>query len=361
MKGRTIVSLTLLLGLLPTIAFTQSDFYRGKTITIIQDSTPGGVGHLRTNALVGVLRKHIPGNPTIITQFMPGAGGRVAANHLYNTARADGLTIGRVSSGLLTAAILGLPGVQYNIDKFIYLGSGLSQVNWVFYSRSQVGLDNLNKLKAATGLRIGGQEVGHSTYVVARLFAWLLDLKNPKFVVGYTGPEVDAALLQGELDARATNTETVVQRTPDFINKGLMNFHGVAEIPHGFRYDESAFRGLPALHTFAKTEREKKVLHIFAAFGEFSQAFVLPPGTPEERVKILKDAFRKSWKDSEFHENWKKTTSADASPLMPEELESLVKAIPRDPEDIKLYNTIAGADSLPRRWWRNQSSYLWIK
>jgi hypothetical protein len=66
-------------------------------------------------------------------------------------------------------------------------------------------------------------------------------------------------------------------------------------------------------------------------------------------VKTLKDAFRKSWKDPEFHENWKKMTRADASPLMPEEVEDLVKNIPRDPDDIKLYNRIAGAEPLPKR------------
>ncbi|HSE87839.1 MAG TPA: hypothetical protein VLJ79_16560 [Candidatus Binatia bacterium] len=349
MKRIATAAFTMLLELLPNLLWAQPDFYRGKLITLVQDSTPGGVGQLRTQALIPVLQKHIPGNPTVVVQFMAGAGGRTAANHLYNTARSDGLTIGRVSSGLVTAAILGLPGVQYDINKFIYLGSGHNEVNNVFYSRSQLGLSNLNKLKAATGLRIGGQSVGHSNYVIARLFAWLLDLKDPKFVVGFSGADMDVGLLQGELDARANSAETVVQRTPDFIDKGLMNFHGVAEIPHGFRYDHPAFRELPALHTFARTEKEKRVLAMFTAFGRFSQAFVLPPGTPEERVTILKDAFRKSWKDPEFLENWKKMTRADASPLMPEELEKLVRAIPRDPEDIKLYNMIAGAESLPKR------------
>ena len=348
MKRIAIASFTVVIALMPNLLWAQADFYRGKLIRLIQDSTPGGVGQLRTQALIPVLQKHIPGEPRIVIQFMPGAGGRTAANHLYNNAAGDGLTIGRVSSGLLTSAILGLPGVQYDIAKFIYLGSGHNEVNNVFYSRSQLGMDNLNKLKAATGLRIGGQSVGHSNYVIARLFAWLLDLKDPKFVVGFSGAEMDVALLQGELDARANSAETVVQRTPDFIDKRLMNFHGVAEIPHGFRYDHPAFRGLPALHTFGRTEKEKRVLQMFAAFGRFSQAFVLPPGTPVERATVLKDAFRKSWKDPEFLDNWRKTTRADASPLMPEELEELVKTIPRDPEDVKLYNRIAGAEPLPK-------------
>jgi tripartite-type tricarboxylate transporter receptor subunit TctC len=349
MKLFAMTSFALLLAVTPRSLWAQADFYKDKLITLIQDSTPGGVGQLRTQALIPVLQKHIPGEPRIVLQFMPGAGGRNAANHLYNKAARDGLIIGRVSSGFVTSAILGLPGVQYELEKFIYLGSGHNEVNNVFFSRSQLGLDNLSKLKAAKGLRIGGQSVGHSNYVNARLFAWLLDLPEPRFVVGFSGAEMDAALLQGELDARANSAETVVQRTPQFISERLMNFHGVSEMPHGYRYEHPAFRELPALHTFAKAEREKRLLNMFAAFGRFSQAFVLPPGTPPERVKTLQDAFRRSWKDPEFLANWKKMTRADASPLMPEEVHEMVKNIPRDPDDIKLYNRIAGAEPLPKR------------
>src|SRR5688500_17542370 len=106
MKRMAMASFIIVLALLPNLLCAQPDFYPGKLITLIQDSTPGGVGQLRTQALIPVLQKHIPGNPTVVVQFMPGAGGRTAANHLYNTARSDGLTIGRVSSGLVTAAIL---------------------------------------------------------------------------------------------------------------------------------------------------------------------------------------------------------------------------------------------------------------
>lgn len=349
MKRMAMVWFAMVFGLMPNLLWAQPDFYHGKLITLVQDSTPGGVGQLRTQALIPVLQKHIPGNPKIVIQFMPGAGGRKAANHLYSMAANDGLTIGRVSSGLVTGAILGLPGVQYDLHKFIYLGSGQSEGSHVFFTRKEAGLNTLDKLKAAKGVRVGGQSVGHSNYVVARLFAWLLDLRDPRFVVGFSGAEMDAALLQGELDARANSAETVVQRTPDFIKQGMMHFHGVAEFPRGHRFSHPAFDGLPALHTLATTDREKSVVSMFMAFMQFTQAFVLPPGTPENRVKIMKDAFRKSLKDPEFHENWKKMTRADASPLMPEELEELVKTIPRDPEDVKLYNVIAGAEPLPKR------------
>jgi tripartite-type tricarboxylate transporter receptor subunit TctC len=125
--ARAAFSMLLLLGLCPTEAFSQADFYRGKTITIIQDSSPGGVGNLRTNAVIASLKKHIPWNPTIVIQFMEGAGGRKAANHLFNNVRPDGLTIGRVGSGFVSAPILGLPGVLYDLNKFVYLGSGHSE------------------------------------------------------------------------------------------------------------------------------------------------------------------------------------------------------------------------------------------
>jgi tripartite-type tricarboxylate transporter receptor subunit TctC len=344
-----ITSVLILLNLSPTAVFSQTDFYRGRTITVIQDSSPGGVGNLRTNAVIASLKKHIPGNPSIVIQFMEGAGGRKAANFLFNNARPDGLTIGRVGSGFVSSPILGLPGVLYDVDKFVYLGSGHSQGSTLFFTRKEVGLDNLDNLKKSTGLRIGGQSIGHSNYIAGRLFAWLLDLKEPKFVVGYSGAEIDVAIAQGELDARANSVDAVVQRTPQFINDGLMHFHGVIEVPIGFRANHPALTRLPALHDFAKTEREKRVVQMYVSFMQFLQAFVLPPGTPPDRVKTLKDAFARVWKDQEFHENWKAMTKGDPSPLMPEELEAMVKAIPRDAQDVKLYNLISGETPLPKR------------
>lgn len=338
-----------LLASFPHQSSAQQDFYKGKLITVIQDSTPGGVGQLRTQALIPVLQKHIPGNPSIVVQFMPGAGGRKAANHLYRNVRPDGLTIGRVSSGVLTGAVLGLTGVDYDVEKFIYLGSGHSKGNYVFFSRKEAGVDTLAKLRAAKGLRIGGQSVGHSNYVVARLFAWLLDLEDPKFVVGFSGADMDVALRQGELDARANAAEAIIQRTPDFINEGKAHFHGVLEYPLGYRMKHPAFAELPAIHSLARTERERALVRMFVAFAQFTQAFVLPPGTPPDRAAILKEAFRKAWHDPEFHQNWEKLTHGEATPLMPDELEQLVKSIPRSPEDVKLYNLIAGAGPLPGR------------
>ena len=83
-------------------------------------------------AALPTLKKHIPGEPTIKLRFMPGGGGAKAANYIFNNARPDGLTIGRIGGGLVANAVLSAPGVLYDLNKLIYLGSTHSTYHWVF-------------------------------------------------------------------------------------------------------------------------------------------------------------------------------------------------------------------------------------
>jgi tripartite-type tricarboxylate transporter receptor subunit TctC len=128
----------LLLGLfIGGVAFPQTSFFQGKTVTILESSGPGGVGSMRTKAIVPFLQKYIPGNPTIVMQYMDGGGGRKAANHLYTSVRPDGLTIGRMSTPFVMHPILGESGVLYDIDKVIYLGTSYSGGYHVFLARGR--------------------------------------------------------------------------------------------------------------------------------------------------------------------------------------------------------------------------------
>jgi len=95
----------------PDFALSQTPFYKGKTITFINGVGPGGTGDLRGKPIAAFLGRHIPGNPTIVTEYMPGAGGRKATNHIYSVARPDGLTIARISSSMVPNAVLGEAGV----------------------------------------------------------------------------------------------------------------------------------------------------------------------------------------------------------------------------------------------------------
>ena len=217
----------LMFCLVPVAAFSQAPFYQGKTLTIIQGREPGGTGDMRVRAVIPYLRKYISGQPTVVTEFMPGGGGRKAANHIFRGVRAEGLIIGNVGAGLVANGVLGEPGVQYDLDKFIYLGTPNSASHYVFVTRKEAGLSTLEKLRAASGVRLGAQTVGHDIYINGRLFAWVLGLKEPKFVTGYSGPEVDVALLRGEVDARVNIADTVLQRTPDWLDKGVVDFHAI--------------------------------------------------------------------------------------------------------------------------------------
>ena len=95
-----------------------------------------------------------------------------------------------MGSGLVANAVLGEPGVEYDLDKLIYLGSPNSVTQYIFLSKKEVGLDDLEKLRSRTGIRVGGQTVGHDIYINGRLFAWILGLKEPRFVPGYWAPSL---------------------------------------------------------------------------------------------------------------------------------------------------------------------------
>ncbi|HWO42846.1 MAG TPA: hypothetical protein VNO43_13680 [Candidatus Eisenbacteria bacterium] len=337
----------ILLALLPAEAFSQSNFYEGKTVTLIATTSPGGTGDLRVKAVAPFLKKHIPGNPTVIIQYMDGGGGRKGTNHVYSNVRPDGLTIGAASGAIIGLAVMGETGVSYDIDKLIYLGSPESENHYVIYTRADLGLDTPEKLASKPGIRIGAQTVGHVSYVAGRLFAYFLNFKDPKFITGYSAAEVDAALINGELDARANNASSVLRRNPEWFDKKIMNFHSIMEVPLGEKHPRLAH--LPEIGTFAKTEREKRLLALWRAFRGVGSPYILPPGTPKERVAILEEAMRKTFKDPEFPPYFRKLVSEDPSPMGPEQLRKVIAEIPRDAETIDLLKKFSGSDPLPRR------------
>jgi tripartite-type tricarboxylate transporter receptor subunit TctC len=337
-------------ALISTGAFGQSaPYFQGKTIMLVQGREPGGTGALRVQAAIPFLRKYLPGEPIIVTQFMPGGGGRKSTNYIYRNAKPDGLTIGNVGSGLVANAVLGSVGVEYDIDKLIYLGSSNSMAQYVFGSVAKLGLDNLEKLRSRAGLRIGAQTVGHDIYINGRLFAWLLGLKEPRFVTGFSGPELDHALARGELDARANIPDTILQRSPEHVEKKFMNYHAIIQIPKDDRHPHPAFNSLPELETFARSDPEKKIMTMFRTFRLVGSPYILPPGTAPEIVAMWRDAMRKTFKDPAFLKEFKKLSADDATPLTPEAQEKAIKEIPRDTDVIALFNKLAGGDPLPPR------------
>lgn len=290
-----------------------------------------------------------PTNSTIIVEFVEGGGGRRAANQVFNSvkpeidefvdivhdagfphdAQPDGLTLGALSS----AAI----------------GTPVSENHNVIYTRRELGLNNLEKLRAASGIKLGAQEVGAVAYISARLFAYFLDLRAPKFVTGYSSLEADVALVNGEIDSRANNTTSVLRRNREWVEKGIMDFHAILAVPKAEKHPHPKFAQLPEIESFAKTDRERKLLSMWRGFRTATSPFVLPPETPKDRVEILQVAMRKVFKDPEFHAEFQKLVSDEVSPLTPEELTKIIREMPRDPEVVEMLKKFSGVDPLPSR------------
>ena len=327
--------------------YAQSSYYQGKTIKLVQGREPGGSGDIRSRAVIPFLQKYIPGNPNIVTEFMPGGGGRKAANYLFSTARPDGLTIGHVSSGIVTSAVLGETGVQYDLDKFYWLGSTDSAFHYAFFTRKELGLNSVEKVRNYAGLRIGATSVGHTTYTYGRTFAWILGLKEAKFVLGYSSLEVDVAIARGELDARSNNTAEVLRRSPDAVKKGLFNFVAILKIPREDK--EPEFDHLPEIDGFVKSEKERRFLTLMRSTRMVGTPYIIPPGTPKELVQILRTGMKQTFQDPEFQKEFKKLTGDNPSPLMPESQDEIIRSVPRDAETIDLFKLINGNKPLPPR------------
>jgi tripartite-type tricarboxylate transporter receptor subunit TctC len=329
----------------PARALPQALFYKGKTITVISGQEPGGLGDLRLKAILPYLKKHIPGQPTIMPEYMAGGGGRKAANYLYQTVRPDGLTIGFPPGGFISAAVLNEPGVDYELDKFSFFGTPESEDHYVFLTRRDSNLGTLDRLRAASGVRIGGQSVGHTIYILARLFSYLLTLKEPKFITGYSGPEMDQAVMRGELDARVNRVPALLQRNAEWIEKKLVDVHAILQIPKTSTHPR--FAHLPELESFARTDKERRLLEVNRAFRIAGATFITPPRTPQERIRTLRDAVTNAYNDPEFFKDYKKITGETASPILPDEFDVIIKKLPRNREDIDLYKKTAGTGSLP--------------
>ncbi len=187
--------------------------------------------------------------------------------------------------------------------------------------------------------------MGHSIYMLARLFSYLLNLKEPKFVTGYSGPEMYQALLRGELDARVSSVPSFLQRYPEWIEKKLVDVHAILQIPKANTHPR--FTHLPELESFARNDKERRVLEIYRAFSIAGATFITPPRTPPERIRTLRDAITAAYSDPDFVKDFKKITGDTPSPLTPDEFDEIIKKLPRNSEDVDLFKKIAGAGPLP--------------
>jgi hypothetical protein len=198
------------------------------------------------------------------------------------------------------------------------------------------------------GVRIGSAPVGHTGYLHSRAVAYLLDMKDAKIVPGYESADLDVAFERNEVDARVASTGTVSQQ--ELLTKNLADFHVAIEVPRGYKDPRYARLRLPDITSFVKSERERKFLTMLEGFRVVGTILMAPPGTPKDRLDILKEAVRKTNNDPQFAADYKRLTAGDdPTPLDPDEQAKIVRNIPRDPEIIELFKKFAVAAPLPPR------------
>lgn len=345
-KTMSFIAVALAIALTPWDGFAQANFYKDKALTIVHGRAAGGSGDLRVRAVAPFLKKYLPGNPAIVHDFMDGGGGRKAANYIYNNAKPDGLTIGNVGGGVIANAVLGESGVQYDLGKMPFIGSPYSATHYVLISRRQAGWNTLDKLRDAANVRFGSQNVGHTNYSIARIVSWLLGTKNHKDVTGFSIPERDVALMQGEIDA-VVSSDDLLARNKEWLEKKLVDLHVIVAIPREAKHPQFSY--LPEIDGYIKNDRERKLLTMFRTFRLAGSPFILPPGTPPERIATLKTALVRTFNDKEFYKEYNKVVGEDPTPLMPDANEKAVRELPRDPETVELFKRFAGPGPLPPR------------
>jgi len=249
-------------------------------------------------------------------------------------------------SSFVPAAVLDSTGVLYDINKLNYLGSPTSGEPYIFLSLKEARLDSMEKLRSASGVRIGAQSVGHTIYNIGRVFAWMASLKEPNFVTGYSSPERDVALMRGEIDAIGTADDHLI-RNMEWVNKQQVDLHLLLAVPKDLKHPQ--FGHLADLEIFAKSERERKVIAMFRNLRLTGSPFFAPPRTPADRMELLTQAVTKTFRHPEFNKEYRKRVGDDPSPLFPEENQRAIRELPRDPETVGLFNKLAGPGPLPAR------------
>jgi tripartite-type tricarboxylate transporter receptor subunit TctC len=284
------LSVLALLAAAPQAGEAQTSSFEGKTITIVVGFKAGG-GYDRTaRILARHLPKHIPGKPNVIVQNMPGANSITAANHVYAVARPDGLTIGTFNRNLVLAQLTNVSGVKYDMRKFAWLGSAASETT-VLAIRSDLPYRNFDELrKAGKTVVIGATGPGANTYDFPLLLKEFLGV-DLKIVSGYSSSaDIMLAVERKEVDARAGSYTSL----RPFIDRKLV--HPVIRA----RAVEPGIEQLPVDESLAPTPRAKAIMALRSAPEVIGRPYVLPPATPPDILKTLREAFRSAIKDPEL-------------------------------------------------------------
>jgi tripartite-type tricarboxylate transporter receptor subunit TctC len=271
--------------------------------------------------------KYIPGQPEIIAQNMPGAGSVIVANHVFNVAKPDGLTMAMPLNSLYVDQLAGRSEVQFDLRKFHWIGSPAVE-SVIMYIRADTPYRSIaDIIKAKEPPKCGGTGTASSDYILGKVLEETVGARINN-VLGYAGgTEIDIAVEKGEVVCRAHSTSAHFGREPfDTWHKKGFDRHLIQTS----RKRDSRAPDVPTVNEifdqFKVPANGRRIAQVVLAAGDFGRPMMVTPGTPPERVKILREAFFKTLSDPEVLAEAKKSRM-DVEPTSGEELESLVKEI----------------------------------
>jgi tripartite-type tricarboxylate transporter receptor subunit TctC len=312
----------LVISLLSAAPVLGQEFYQGKVVRIIVGAAPGGGYDTYSRAIARHMGKYVPGNPTFVVENMPGAGFLISANYVYKVAKPDGLTIGHFIGGLFLQQLLGKPGIEFDANKFEYVGVP-TQDNYAIGISKKTGVTSMDQwLASKTVVKLGGVGVGSATDDIPKVLKESIGLPV-QIVSGFTGTAtVKLAYNSGEVHGVCNAWESFRSTWSNELKSGDLNIV-VQNIPK----PHPELQNVPLAISYAKTEEARKLIRsLVHSVGPTARPYVLPPGTPKERVMMLRKAFMEVMKDPEFLAEAKKSR-LDINPLDGAELERGVKEV----------------------------------
>jgi len=302
-------------------AHAVSDFYRGRTVSLVIGYAPGGGYDLYARTLARHMTRHIPGSPTIIVQNMPGAGSIKAANYLYTIAAKDGATFGGFSRGVFLDPLIGRgDGIQFDAPKYGWLGSISNEVG-VCAFRSGAGVKSWSDMRAKPFV-IGSTGAGADADVFPTVLRKMFKLPM-KIVAGYgSAAEIVIAIKRGEVDGRcgwswssliSWNRDMYEGRQIDVVLQ--LAAQKLDELPN-----------VPLVTEMAATDEQRTALKLIVSRQTMARPFVTPPGVPADRLQALRAAFDATMKDPAFLADAKRQ-DLDVRPISGADADALIKEV----------------------------------
>ena len=306
-----------------------ANFYRGKTVQVLIGFSPGGGYDIYARTLARYMGKHIPGNPTLVAQNMPGAGTLKVANYIYNVAPKDGTVFGTFARGIPMEKLLGRTvGERFDATKFTWLGSVTDEPSvCVFWAKSGIATWRDMQTKP---WKVGGSGVTSDLDIYANVLRNMFRLPG-RLITGFPGgTEVLLSMRRGEVDGRCGwSWSALISRDRDLLDRKLVTIPVQLGVEHGADIPTS----VPLVVDLTNDPKQKAALKLIFSRQVMARPFAAPPGLPPDRAKVLRDAFDATMKDPEFLAEMQKL-QLEVHPVSGQKVEQLVKEVYSYPADV---------------------------